>query len=191
MKRTCLAIVCVLVAQAAGWAQAPISLKASVFTMDKAALVSMMKEGFSRAELTDLQTSAFEKGALNADAKPVEMSSDAVSIKVPAEKRAAMQNAGMDQAVVLLLECTRTGEIAGDTVPLEHHDYAVTTKDGNEIEVLPRKGEWTWPMKSAEYRIVDFRYSSIANHEKLVYNITTSVNGESISYQLILQFAGE
>lgn len=188
MNRIALAILVVITAGASAFAQsveAPVHVNFRLFSMTHEAMDALMEDGLTRAELDGLESSAFKSGRLFESEDPIAIVPGRTEIEIPRDKLLALREQAADKIVVFMFELVRSGDVDG-AVEITRRSYSLGEKDGEEVKIRDKKSYTLFPAKTPSYRIMDYRFGSIAQYKEFYYELHMAIGGGDYEYTLFL-----
>ncbi len=167
----------------------PISIKAYVFSLSAQAMKNYMKDGLTRAELTELQEKCFKTGCMLPKEEPVTLKDGENKVRVPVEGMADLQEAKEAGLVVLMFELERLPEGDKSEVTIARRSYVMAEKDDIIEEIRVKKGTWRMPENSPRYRYLDYRHAANFQFDAFVYELDVSLGAESQKVTLYLDLS--
>ncbi len=165
--------------------EAPLQVNVRVFSMTHEAMAALKDEGFTRAELTALQTDYFKAGGLFEGEDPLSVGPGRTEIEIPRNKLLALREQAAERIVVFMFELVRNGENDA-AATIIRRSYSLGEKGGEVVKIRDKKSQSYFPEKTPTYRIMDYRFGSIAQYQEFYYELHMNMGGDDFEYTLYL-----
>ncbi|MEW6236651.1 MAG: hypothetical protein AB1656_14800 [Candidatus Omnitrophota bacterium] len=171
--------------EAAAAEEGPLAIHLYLFTMDKADMTAMLKDGLSGKELDQLQKERFEAGCLFKEKEAKQIKKGENKVDIPMEIVKAMPEDSSSKIIVFFYAINRTGEAAKQEMTLSRNSYIVTETDGVQKKLAPKEGTWRLPAQSKPFRIMDFR--NAARFFKGLFTYEIAIQGGEAADKYVIQ----
>lgn len=162
---------------------APLSIELRLFSISKAAMDSLMDEGLTRAELSQLQSEYFKSGVLFENETPIPIAPGTTDIEIPKEKLEQLRAQAPDSLVVFFYDIARSAEVEGPA-EVARRSYSLQEHDGSIEKIREKQGKWVMPRGNADYRFMDYRFGNIATYQEFFYELHVKIGGDAYEYTL-------
>jgi len=165
--------------------EGPLAIHLYLFTMDKADMAAMLKDGLSGKELDQLQKERFEAGCLFKEKEAKLIKKGENKLNIPMEIVKAMPEDSSSKIIVFFYVIDRTGAAAKQEMTLTRNSYVVTETDGVQKKLAAKEGTWRLPAQSKPFRVMDFR--NAARFFKGLFTYEIAAQGGEAADKYIVQ----